>query len=63
MGYFPNASKTHLVIKPELMDEATKIFTNTSTQITTQGQRHLGAAIGTTSFAETCDAQSGKMDS
>ena len=34
------------------MDEAVKIFGDTAVQITSQGQRHLGAAIGTSSFAE-----------
>ena len=51
-GYYPNASKTHLVWKPDLMDEAAEIFHNTIVQITPKGQRHLGAAIGTPSFAE-----------
>ena len=51
-GYYPNASKTHLVVKPDLMDEAAEIFHSTKVQITPKGQRHLGAAIGTPSFAE-----------
>ena len=51
-GYYPNASKTHLVVKPELMGEAARIFENTEVQITPKGQRHLGAAIDTSSFAE-----------
>ena len=51
-GYYPNASKTHLVVKPDLMDEAAEIFHSTKVQITSKGQRHLGAAIGTPSFAE-----------
>ena len=46
-GYYPNASKTHLVVKPELVSEAKKMFENTEVQISTNGQRHLGAAIGT----------------
>ena len=61
--YFPNATKTHLVVEPELMDKATKIFENTEVQVTTQGQRHLGTAIGTSSFAEElCNTQSGEVD-
>ncbi len=51
-GYYPNASKTHLVVKPDLMNEAERMFANTKVQVTPQGQRHLGAAIGTPSFAE-----------
>ena len=51
-GYNPNASKTHLVVKPELASEAKRVFENTDVQISTNGQRHLGAAIGTHEFIE-----------
>ena len=51
-GYFPNAQKTHLVVKPEFENDAKRIFSNTDIQITLEGQRHLGAAIGTRSFAD-----------
>ena len=37
IGYHPNAIKTHLVVKLELLDEETKLFENTNVQITTQG--------------------------
>ena len=56
-GYYPNASKTHLVVKPELVNEAKRMFKNTDVQISTNGQRHLGAAIGTHEFIETYAAQ------
>ena len=49
-GYNPNASKTHLVVKSKLIEEAKQIFENTDVQISTNGQRHLGAAIGTREF-------------
>ena len=52
IGYHPNAIKTHFVVKPELFDEETKLFENTNVQITTWGQRHLGAPVGTPNFAE-----------
>ena len=52
IGYHPNAIKTHLVVKPELLDKAIKLFETTNVQITTHGHRHLGAAIGTSSFEE-----------
>ena len=39
-------------MKPELLDEATKLLENTNVQIPTQGQRHLGASIGTPTFEE-----------
>ena len=32
-GYHPNANKTHLVVKPELVNEAKKIFENTNVQL------------------------------
>ena len=51
-GYFPNASKTVLIVKPEHLAAAESIFASTSIQITAQGQRHLGAALGTRSFTE-----------
>ena len=51
-GYYPNARKSHLKVKPELADEAKKMFENTNVQISTNGQRHLGAAIGTQEFIE-----------
>ena len=56
-GYYPNASKTHLVAKPELVSKAKKMFENTEVQISTNGQRHLGAAIGTHEFIEAYAAQ------
>ena len=40
-GYFPNASKTVLIVKPEHLAAAESIFANTNIQITAQGQRHL----------------------
>ena len=57
-GYYPNASKTHLVVvKPELVNKAKRMFKNTDVQISTNGQRHLGAAMGTQEFIETYGAQ------
>ena len=45
-GYFPNASKTWLVIKKEFQLEATTIFGNTQVKITSEGRPHLGAPLG-----------------
>ena len=55
--YYPNASKTHLVVKPELVNKAKRMFKNTDVQISTNGQRHLGAAMGTQELIETYGAQ------
>ena len=51
-GYFPNALKTVLIVKPHLLPVANSIFGGTNVQITDQGQRHLGAALGSHDFAE-----------
>ena len=50
--YFPNTNITHLIVKPEFQNDVKQIFSNTDINITSQGQRHLGAAIGTRPFAE-----------
>ena len=52
LGYFPNAKKTWLVVKPQHFDEAVRIFKDTGVQVTKEGQRYLGAAIGTNTFKE-----------
>ena len=52
LGYFPNAKKTWLVVKPQHLDEAVRIFKDTGVQVTKEGQRYLGAAIGTNAFKE-----------
>ena len=52
-GYFVNPSKCHLIVKPEFLDHATRLFGDTGVQITAEGARHLGASIGSKSFKET----------
>jgi hypothetical protein len=44
-GYFPEPSKTWLVVKPDLLSEAKAIFADSGVQFTT-GHRDLGAFIG-----------------
>ena len=51
-GYFPNSSKSHLVVKPEFEESAKSIFDGTNIHITTGGTRHLGAAIRSKEFKE-----------
>ena len=46
-GYFPNAAKTCLIVKPDQLNCAQTLFNGTNVQISCEGQRHLGAAIGT----------------
>lgn len=51
-GYYPNASKTHLVVKQEHESNAREQFSDINVQITIQGKRHLRAAIGSRTFTE-----------
>ena len=50
-GYFPNASKTWLVVKSQnLASAASTTFADTGVQVTSVGRPYLGAAIGTRDF-------------
>ena len=51
-GYFPNASKTWLIVKEGYKDEATSAFEGTQVVITEEGQKYLGSAIGKQPFIE-----------
>ena len=51
-GYQPNASKTWLVVKEGKFDDAISAFEGTGVNITLEGKRHLGGAVGTRSFIE-----------
>ena len=46
-SYFANAIKTVLIVKPEHLSIAQAIFADSKIQITSRGQRHFGAAVGT----------------
>ena len=61
-GYYSNARKTHLLLKPEFVDEANRLFERTNIQISTDGQRHLGAALGTRVCRSLCFAENKEMD-
>ena len=54
IGYTPNASKSVLIVKPEFYARATEIFRDSGVIITKDGQRHLGAVIGTEEFKKEC---------
>jgi hypothetical protein len=51
-GYYPNPSKTTLVVKAEYVHHATALFQDTGICITTAGHSILGAAVGTPSFVD-----------
>ncbi len=49
-GYFPNAAKTWLLVKSPFRQKAQELFESTGINITTEGRRLLGGAIGEASF-------------
>ena len=51
-GYYPKASKSHLIVKEKYINKATNNFQGLDVQITTAGERHLGAVIGSMQFKE-----------
>ena len=52
LGHYPNAKKCWLVTKPEKENEAMEIFGDTAIKIWTQGQKHLGAVLGSRAYLE-----------
>ena len=52
LGYFPNLQKCWLIVKPEKERPAKEIFSETTINITTEGRKHLGAALGSRDFFE-----------
>ena len=50
ISYNPKAEKSWLIVKPEKLKLAENIFADTNINITVEGKRHLGAAIGKTEF-------------
>ena len=51
-GYFQEEKKTWLIVKPEFLSEAKQVFSNTGLNITTEGRKYLGAAVGSASYKE-----------
>ena len=50
-GYHPNASKSVLIVKnPANLSEAKRIFQDMNIIITSDGERHLGAVVGSEDF-------------
>ena len=50
-GYFPKASKSILIVKGmENLPKARSVFKDTGVQVTIEGDRHLGAVLGSESF-------------
>ena len=51
-GYNPQPAKSWLIVKPEKVEEARRIFEGTGVQITVEGERHLGAVIGNEEYKQ-----------
>ena len=51
-GYFPNASKTWLIVKEGFKNEAASLFEGTQVAITEEGKKYLGLATGKQTFIE-----------
>ena len=51
-GFFPNASKSVLIVKPESFDLAKRIFEGTMVQVKDSGHRYLGAVLGSKQYEE-----------
>ena len=52
LGYFPNPQRCWLIVKPEKERPAKEIFSGTTINITTEGRKYLGAALGSRDFFE-----------
>ncbi|MEJ1872765.1 hypothetical protein, partial [Escherichia coli] len=52
IGYSPNAAKSVLIVKPEFHEQAVHAFGGTEVRVTMEGERHLGALIGTQAFRD-----------
>ena len=50
IGYYPNPSKSWLIVKPKYEEYAKSVFSTTSIKVTVKGQKHLGALIGNSTF-------------
>ncbi len=52
-GFFPNASKTVLIVKDQInFDTAKEVFKDSNVKVEIEGDRHLGAVLGSDSFKQ-----------
>ena len=51
-GYFLEGSKSWIIVRENAKERAQTIFDKTKIKIITDGQRHLGAVIGTANFKQ-----------
>ena len=52
IGYFPNAKKCWIIAKPEKEALVREVFKDTVINVTVEGQKHLGAVIGSRDYLE-----------
>jgi hypothetical protein len=50
IGYYAKASKSWLIVKGQYYEIAKIVFENSGLNITTEGRKHLGAVVGSTSY-------------
>ena len=60
LGYYPNAKKCWLITKPKKEEAARDVFAGIEINITTQGHKHLGTALGSRSYLR--DYARGKVE-
>ena len=51
-GYYPEASKTWLIVKNDFYEMANTTFKSTKINVTSNGKRHLGTVIGSRSYKD-----------
>ena len=52
-GYYPKPTKTHLILKnPDQLQRAEDLFAVDGVKITVEGNRHIGAVLGTDAYKE-----------
>ena len=51
-GYYPNPSKTWLLVKEEYLEVAEEVFAEYGINIASTGRKHLGSAIGNNAFID-----------
>ena len=51
-GYFVKSEKTWLIVKPQHERDVKELFSDTGIGKTSEGKRHLGAAVGSRFFLE-----------
>ena len=51
-GCFPEGSKPWLIVKEKGVQKAQSVFKDANIKITADGQRHLGAVIGSETFKQ-----------